>query len=111
MKLNLNITFGESIHLAEILSITKSLEIKMATLEELFIAVRAEQDLVVSIVTVTNGLVEEVKALVAASGAVVPGLDQLLTDVQANTAAMIDAVAAGTAAEGLVPAPVPAPVA
>jgi hypothetical protein len=93
-------TFAKQKKLDRIITL---LGIQMATIKEIADAVKANTDLVNSIAQVTDALIAEVKTLVDASGAVVPGLDALLTDISAQSATLTAAISAGTAAEGLVP--------
>ena len=79
----------------------------MASIQDIVSAVTAETDLVKGVATIIDTLSVDIKTLVDAAGTPIPGLDALLANVQANSAALTAAVSAGTAAESLVsPAPV-----
>ena len=65
-------------------------EIKMATIQEILEATRAEQNLIKAALDKNNALVTEVKQLLAANN--IEGAQQLLDDIQANSAALVEAV-------------------
>ena len=73
-----------------LLKITK-LENRMATIQEIVDAARAEQDVIKAAITQTNALVTEVKQLLAAND--IAGAQALLDEIQANSAALVNAAA------------------
>lgn len=73
-----------------ILSQTTKLELKMATLQEIMEATRAEQDLIKAALDQTAALIKEVKQLLDVND--VTGAQALLDDIQANSEALVAAV-------------------
>ena len=63
----------------------------MATLQQIIEAARAEQDIIKAAVDQTNALVTEVKQLLAAND--IAGAQELLDEIQANSAALVAASA------------------
>jgi hypothetical protein len=98
-----------------IISKLSLMETNMASVQEIIAAARAEQDIIKAAVDQTNALVTEVKQLLAAND--IAGAQELLDEIQANSAALVAAAAenAGlTAAVDAVngdPQPAPEPIA
>jgi len=74
-----------------ILSKLETLETKMATVQEIIEAARAEQDVIKAATNQTHALVVEVRQLLAAQD--IAGADALLAEIQDNTDALIAAAA------------------
>ena len=100
--------------LNRILSKITKLENNMATVQEIIVAARAEQDAIKAAVDQTNALVSEVKQLLAANDIAVA--QELLDEIQANSAILVAAAAESaelTAAVDAVngdPQPAPEPI-
>jgi len=100
--------------LNRILSKLTLMETNMATLQEIIAAAKAEQDVIKAAIDQTNALVAEVKQLLSAND--IEGAQELLDEIQANSAALIAAAAENadlTAAVDAVngdPQPAPEPV-
>jgi hypothetical protein len=77
----------------------------MRTVQQITESVKANPDIVNSAQRITDELITEVRNLVRAANANVPGLDEFLAEVSANSPATSYAIGAGTPAEKLVPDP------
>ena len=77
--------------LNRILSKITQLENIMATFQEIVEASRAEQDVIRAAITQTHALVVEVKQLLDANN--IAGAQALLDEIQANSAALVNAAA------------------
>lgn len=77
--------------LNRILSKLTTMENKMATIQEIIEASREEQDIIKAAITQTNALVVEVKQLLDAND--IAGAQELLDEIQANSAALVNAAA------------------
>jgi cell division protein ZapA (FtsZ GTPase activity inhibitor) len=88
MDVNFNVKFmwDSDTHIIQLL---KKIGIQMATFQEIVEAARAEQDVIVASINVTNALVKEVKQLLAMGD--VPGAQELLDTIAANSAALVAA--------------------
>ena len=89
MDFNFNFKGLSESSLNPILNKLTLLEEQMATLQEIIEATRAEQSLITGALASISALVVEVRQLLAAND--VAGADQLLADIQANSAALVQA--------------------
>jgi len=103
---NLNLDNTEVIHLINtlrgaIMALQDDFNAKIALIAD---EVRANDDVLASIIQNTNKIFDEVKALVDAQGVIdLAALDALQAAVVAQTANLAQAAAANTAVDGLIP--------
>lgn len=83
-----------------IMSIADEQAAKVAQLIDI---VKNDTNVLSAVKVLNDKIFAEVQSLVANSGAVVPGLDELIAAVTANSAELVSAVAKGTEIDGLIP--------
>lgn len=85
------------------LELHKELSIIMATLQNINDAVTAQATVEASVVTMLQGLTQQIKDAQASNDPV--AMDKVVANIQANTKVLSDAVAANTPVAPAVPAP------
>ena len=101
MGINLNINCRDK-RVDDILTTLKQLGEQMAGVKEVIEAVRAEQSLIAGALQTIKSLVTEAKQLLEQGN--LEGLDELLTEVEANSEALVAATIEGSEAAALLDA-------